>query len=115
VASLESQARYIIRPALAIDALEKRDNGSLAMQTPPDPRTGATILVFDSLEWIYHITQIPDPGQHNQRYYGPIASGPEYPPKACRISLSPQLKPARRMRIPTLPGRPVGYGPGCFG
>jgi hypothetical protein len=63
VASLESQARYIIRPALAIDALEKRDNGSLAMQTPPDPRTGATILVFDSLEWIYRVNPRSRPTQ----------------------------------------------------
>lgn len=71
VESLESQARYITRPALAMDALEKRDDATLAMQTPPDPRTGATMVVFDPLEWIHRITaHIPDPGQHNQRYYG---------------------------------------------
>ena len=53
--SIESQACYITRPALPMDALEKRDDGSLAIQSPPDPRTGAMILVFDSLEWILGI------------------------------------------------------------
>jgi hypothetical protein len=62
--SLESQARYITRPALAMDALEKRQDGTLAMQTPPDPRTGATLLALDPLEWIHRITaHLPDPGQ----------------------------------------------------
>jgi hypothetical protein len=42
IASLESQARYITRPALAMDALEKLDNGRLVLETPLDPRTGAT-------------------------------------------------------------------------
>jgi len=32
--SLESQARYITRPALAIDALQKLDDGRLALETP---------------------------------------------------------------------------------
>jgi hypothetical protein len=64
VESLESQARYITRPSLAMDALEKRDDGTLAMQTPPDPRTGADRVAFDLLEWIHRITaHIPDPGQ----------------------------------------------------
>jgi len=68
---LESQARYISRPALAMDALQKRQDGTLAMQTPPDPRTGAILLALDPLEWIQRITaHIPDPGLHSQRYYG---------------------------------------------
>ena len=58
VESLESQARYITRPALAMDALQKRDDGTLAMQTPPDPRTGAAMVVFDPLEWIHRITTL---------------------------------------------------------
>ena len=57
-ASLESQARYITRPALAMDALQKLDDGRLALETPPDPRTGATILSLDPLEWIHRITAL---------------------------------------------------------
>jgi hypothetical protein len=54
-----------------MDALQKRDDGTLAMHTPPDPRTGAAMVVFDPLEWIHRITShVPDRGQHNQRYYG---------------------------------------------
>jgi len=37
IPSLESQARYITRPVLAMDALEKLDGGSLVLETPPDP------------------------------------------------------------------------------
>jgi len=47
--SLESQARYIARPAMAMDALRQQPDGTLAMETPPDPRTGATLLVLDPL------------------------------------------------------------------
>ncbi len=50
--SLESQARYITRPALAMDALKKLDDGSLTLQTPPVPRTGANAITLDPLEWI---------------------------------------------------------------
>jgi hypothetical protein len=71
IASLESQARYISRPVLAMDALEKLDDGSLVLETPPDPRTGATSITLDALEWIHRITShIPDPGRHCQRFYG---------------------------------------------
>jgi len=48
LASLESQSRYITRPALAMDALEKLDDGTLSLETPPDPRTGATRVVLNA-------------------------------------------------------------------
>ena len=69
--SLESQARYIARPAMAMEALQQRPDGTLAMETGPDPRSGATLLVLDALEWIHRIVaHIPDPGQHTRRSYG---------------------------------------------
>jgi hypothetical protein len=65
---LESQARYITRPALSMDALKKQPDGTLTLQTPPDPRTGTTSLTLDPLEWIHRITaHIPNPGQHTRR------------------------------------------------
>ena len=71
IASLESQAQYITRPILAMDALEKLADGRLVLETPPDPRTGATSIELDPLEWIHRITShIPDPGPHCQRFYG---------------------------------------------
>ena len=67
--SLESQARYITRPALAMDALHKLEDGNLALETPPDPRTGDTSIALNPFEWIHRITaHIPDPGRHNQRF-----------------------------------------------
>ena len=69
--SLESQARYITRPALSMDALQKEPDGSLTLQTPADPRTGASFITLDPLEWIHRITaHIPNPGQHTRRLYG---------------------------------------------
>jgi hypothetical protein len=56
LSSLESQARYITRPALAMDALQELADGNLALETPPDPRAGATLLALDPLEWIHRIT-----------------------------------------------------------
>ena len=47
--SLESQARYIARTAAAMDAPRQRPDGTLAMETPPDPRSGATLIVLDPL------------------------------------------------------------------
>jgi hypothetical protein len=83
IASLESQARYITRPALAMDALHKLDNGNLVLETPPDPRTGATSVVLDPLEWIHRITShIPDPGRHCQRFYGAYSN-------RARVAVSP--------------------------
>jgi hypothetical protein len=83
IASLESQARYITRPALAMDALQKLDDGNLVLETPPDPRSGATSIALDPLEWIHRITShIPDPGRHCQRFYGAYSN-------RARISVSP--------------------------
>jgi hypothetical protein len=81
--SLELQARYITRPALAMDALQKLDDGNLALETPPDPKTGATSILLDPLEWIYRITShIPDPGRHCQRFYGAYSN-------RARVAVSP--------------------------
>jgi hypothetical protein len=53
IASLVSQARYITRPAVDMDSLQKPDDGSLVMDTPPDPRSGATSITLDPPEWIH--------------------------------------------------------------
>jgi len=37
--ALEPQGRYITRPALAMDALQKLDDGNLALEAPPEPRS----------------------------------------------------------------------------
>jgi hypothetical protein len=54
-----------------MDALRELDDGRLVMETPPDPRTRATSIELDPLEWIHRITShIPDRGRHCQRFYG---------------------------------------------
>jgi len=41
-----------------MDALEKRQDGTPAMQSPPNPRAGATLLALDPPEWIHRITAL---------------------------------------------------------
>ena len=67
---LERLARYVTRPPLAADSIRRTNNGMLEITTPPDPRTGATVRLFDPLDWIHAITaHIPDRGRHCVRYY----------------------------------------------
>ena len=49
IPSMESQARYI-RPVLAVEALHRLDGGRLVLETPADPKTGATSIELDPLE-----------------------------------------------------------------
>ena len=56
---------------MASERLEIAGATQVRVSTPPDPRTGATELRLDVLDWIHAITtQIPDRGQHLVRYYG---------------------------------------------
>ena len=65
LASLQSQGRYITRPALAMNALRKLEDGPLSLETPPEPRTGASTITLDPLEWIHRLTaHVPDPGRN---------------------------------------------------
>ena len=63
-----------------MDALEKLDDGNLLLETRPDPRSGATSIALDPLEWIQRITShIPDPGRHCQRFYGAYSNRARIP------------------------------------
>jgi hypothetical protein len=82
-------------PALAMDALQRLDDGRLALETPPDPRTGVTRLALDPLEWIHRITaHIPDARRHCQRYYGAYSNRARAAtPSAVAQSASPTADP----------------------
>jgi hypothetical protein len=54
---------------------KKLDDGTLVLETPPDPRSSATWIALDPLEWIHRIpAHIPDSGRHCQRFYGAYSS-----------------------------------------
>jgi len=94
--SLESQARYITRPAIAMDSLKTRPDGSLVLQTPPDPRTGQTSIALDPLEWIHRITaHIPERGQHTRRSYGAYSNRSRVTAKVTRDFARPTAQPSR--------------------
>ena len=47
----------------------------MEVETPPDPRTGATVLVLDALDLVHAaVTQIPDPRRHLVRHQGAYAN-----------------------------------------
>ncbi len=68
-------SRYLVRPPVAVDRVHETADGRVLLDIPPDPKTGATALVLDPLEWIRRITnQIPEPRSHLVRYYGAYAN-----------------------------------------
>ncbi len=72
---LERLARYLTRPPLPVASVSHDDDGRVRVKTPPDPRTGATELLLDPLEWVHRIClQIPDPRYHLTRSYGAYAN-----------------------------------------
>jgi hypothetical protein len=74
-ARLAHMARYLVRPPVATRRVHAMADGRVLLEIPPDPRTGATSLALDSLEWIRRITnQIPDARTHLVRYYGAYAN-----------------------------------------
>src|SRR5437899_12263532 len=67
---VERGARYIARPAVATGSLRRQQDGSLQIDTPPDPRNGGTARTLDPLDWIHPVTaQLPDPCRHPIRYW----------------------------------------------
>jgi hypothetical protein len=78
-ARLAHMARYAVRAPVSMDRVHTTDDGRVLLEIPPDPRTRATVLVLDPLEWVRRITnQVPDRGQHQVRYYI------RQPPRLCR-------------------------------
>jgi hypothetical protein len=68
---IEEVGRYLARAPVPQDLPEVTLGGQVLIPTPPDPRTGATEIVLDPLEFIHRVAmQIPDRGQHLVRYYG---------------------------------------------
>ena len=67
----EHVARYVTRAPVRLDAIERKDQGKVLVQTPYDPRTGQRNLELDDLELIRRLcAQIPAPRQHLVRYFG---------------------------------------------
>ncbi len=91
---LERLARYVTRPPLAADSIRRTNNGMLEITTPPDPRTGATVRLFDPLDWIHAVTaHIPDRGRHCVRYYGAFANRARAPKASSEQQTPPATGP----------------------
>jgi hypothetical protein len=74
-ARLAHMTRYLVRPPVATDRVHATSDGRVLVETPPDPRTGATTLVLNPLEWVRRMTnQVPDPRSHLVRDYGAYAN-----------------------------------------
>jgi hypothetical protein len=64
-------ARYIARAPFALGKIHVLAKDRVRVDTPPDPRTGATHVEMDALEFVHRVTtQIPDARRHLIRYYG---------------------------------------------
>ncbi len=70
-AKLERMARDIARAPFALGKIHLLPKDRVRIDTPPDPKTGATHVEIDALECIQRVTtQIPDARRHLIRYYG---------------------------------------------
>jgi hypothetical protein len=97
-ARLAHMARYAVRAPVSMDRVHTTDDGRVLLEIPPDPRTRATVLVLDPLEWVRRITnQVPDRGQHQVRYYG------AYSNRARRIYRGEGGSPVRIAETESLP------------
>lgn len=68
---LERLARYIARAPFALGKIHLLGKDRVRVDTPPDPKTAATHVEMDALEFIHRVTtQIPDARRHLIRYYG---------------------------------------------
>ena len=68
---LERLARYISRAPFALGKIHILAKDRVRVDTPPDPKTGATHVEMDALEFVHRVTtQIPDARLHLVRYYG---------------------------------------------
>ena len=97
-ARLAHMARYAVRAPVSMDRVHTTDDGRVLLEIPPDPRTRATVLVLDPLEWVRRITnQVPERGQHQVRYYG------AYSNRARRIYRGEGGSPVRTVESEPLP------------
>ena len=74
-ARLAHMTRYLVRPPVATDRVHATTDGRVLIETPTDPRTGATTRLLDPVEWVRRMTnQIPDARMHLVRYYAAYAN-----------------------------------------
>ena len=73
--ALERLGRYGARAPVSMKRVFLERDGRVKYLTDPDPRTGATHVHFDPLDWIHALVrQIPDPRMHMVRYQGAYAN-----------------------------------------
>ena len=107
---IEALGRYATRVPLAQGSVRLREDGRVEVETPPDPRTGATVLVLDALDFVHAaVTQIPDPRRHLVRHQGAYANRVRRRLRAAReAARAAGARPGRRPgRSRTRPPGPV--------
>jgi len=105
-ARLAHLTRYLVRPPVATGRVHATADGRVLLETPPDPRTGATTLALEALEWVRRITnQIPDPRTHVVRYYAAYSNRARTLYRAAGSDAGEEAAPAQAADPATLPRR----------
>ena len=136
--ALERLARYITRPPLSKERLERRVDGRFELELKSVWRDGTRALVFDPLELITRlVAAVPPPRMHLLRYFGVLSSHsklrretvPEPPEDPTRTEPAPAagdqlalelddadpLEPAPRRRRDPAPAPHRVWGVVCWG
>lgn len=95
---IERLARYLMRPPLSNERLEKRDDGRYELELKSPWRDGTRAFVFEPHELIARlVAAVFPPRFHSLRYYGVLASRsrlrrevvPQPPPDPTRLAPPP--------------------------
>ena len=82
---LERLCRYVSRPAVAADRLERTERGDVRLLLKTAYRDGTTHVILDPLDFLARLAAlVPPPRVHVTRYHGVFA-----PHHALRVAITP--------------------------
>jgi hypothetical protein len=97
---MEKLLRYILRPPVALERMEKRVDGTISYKLKHPYSDGTTHVVFSPMELLEKLVAlIPRPRAHLVRYHGVLAPNSHIRPKVIRQS---ERKPSEALNL--IPG-----------
>jgi hypothetical protein len=104
----EGLARYVMRPPIANERLERLSDGRILYRMRKPWRDGTTHLVFEPEEFMARLTAlVPPPRAHTIRYHGLLAPAAAWRDQVVPARTEPEGAPSCRM-----PRRALNASPG---
>jgi hypothetical protein len=101
---LERLARYVLRPPIASERLERLSDGRVLYRMRKPWRDGTTHLVFEPEEFMARLTAlVPPPRAHTIRYHGLLAPAAAWRDHVVPARTGPEGAPSCRHATPRAP------------